>query len=87
MPVGFNRLGQHPEMSLIIEKTFVKEYDMWNIPVWKHLNENGHTLVRGLRPRKNEPFLHIYLEDCMNKIKCPEIDIHEVTQEEIDYMD
>jgi hypothetical protein len=33
-------------------------------------------------PRKNEPFLHIYLENCLDKIDCLEI-----TEEDINQMD
>lgn len=87
LPKGFNRLGEHAKMKPAIFERFEDvqkewEYDMWNIPVWKYLNENGHTLVRGLMPRRNEPFLHIILEDCRDKINC-----REITQEEIDGMD
>lgn len=49
---------------------------------WKHLSKDGHTFVRGLMPRLNEPFLHIFLENCIDKIDCLEI-----TQEDIDNMD
>ena len=89
LPKGFNRLGWLGALSgndfrpKIFEK-FTKEdkYDAFNVAVWKHLDEHGHTIVRGLRPRKNEPFLHIYLENCMDKIKC-----HEITKEETEKMD
>jgi hypothetical protein len=84
LPNGFNRLGQHEDLVPKIYKTFPdsSEYDKWNVPVWKYLNEKGHTLIRGIMPRKNEPFLHIILEDCLDKIDCQEI-----TQDDIDYMD
>jgi len=86
MPKGFNRLGKEVDLKPTIFKTFSSaykwEYDMWNIPVWKHLNEAGHTLVRGIMPRKNESFIHIYLEDCISKIDC-----REITQSEIEGMD
>lgn len=84
MPKGFNRLGEQSSLKPAIFETFNDkgEYDMFNIPTWKHLTEEGHTLVRGLRPRKNESFLHIFLEDCMDKIDCLEI-----TQVDIANMD
>jgi hypothetical protein len=82
MPKGFNRLGKNEEMLPVIFDKFEDNYDKWNIPTWKHLNEQGHTLVRGLRPRKNEPFIHIFLEDCLDKINC-----FEVSQDDIDKMD
>lgn len=85
MPKGFNRLGEYNDMKPIIWDKFKDsnwEYNQFNRPVWKYLNESGHTIVRGLMPRRNEPFLHIYLENCMDKIDCLEI-----TQEDIDKMD
>lgn len=93
MPKGFDRLG-HPhedsraDLSVVIFETREDGwqeptgYKKWNIPVWKYLNEQGHTFVRGLSPRTNRPFLHVYLEDCMDKIDCLEI-----TQEDVDGMD
>ena len=57
-------------------------YDMFNIPVWKYLDEHGNTLVRGIMPRRNEPFLHIYIGNCIDKINCLEI-----TKQNIDEMD
>lgn len=85
MPRGFNRLGEYTKLKPNIYDTFESsewKYDMWNIPVWKHLSKDRHTFVRGIMPRKNEPFLHIYLENCIDKINCLEI-----TQEDIDGMD
>lgn len=85
MPKGFNRLGQQENMKIFMFDDFDSSevgYNMWNVPTWKHLNELGHTLVRGLRPRKNEAFLHIFLENCMDKINCLEI-----TEEQISKMD
>lgn len=93
MPKGFNRtgggLGDKPRLSLDIFKSFDevwdkdgKPYDQWNIPVWKYLNENGHTLVRGMSPRNNAPFLHVILENCMDRIDC-----FEVTKQMVEEMD
>lgn len=84
MPKGFNRtgvgMGDENRLMLDIFKSFDeiwdkdgKPYDHFNIPVWKHLNKRGHTLVRGLSPRNNAPFLHVILEDCMDKIDCFEV--------------
>ena len=82
MPKGFNRLGDTKLGIDIFEVYTDDSYDMWNIPVWKFRNEFGHTLVRGMMPRRNEPFLHIYLEDCLDKINCLEI-----SQDDINGMD
>lgn len=85
MPKGFNRIGEFNKMKLIIYDAFESsewEYDMWNIPVWKYLSKEGHTFVRGMMPRRNEPFLHVFLEDCMDDVICLEI-----FQKDIDEMD
>lgn len=84
MPNGFNRtgggMGDKVDLQLDIFESFDsiwdkdgKPYDELNVPVWKYLNENGHTLVRGLSPRNNNTFLHVILEDCVDKIDCFEV--------------
>ena len=83
LPRGFNRLGVYGEMKPNIFEIFADGwgYNEFNVPVWKHLNENGHTIVRGISPRINVPFIHIFLEDCREKIDCLEItdaDINEM---------
>lgn len=85
LPKGFNRLGLFKDMSINIFNDYDScswQFDKFNIPVWKHLNEKGHTIVRGMMPRLNEPIIHIFLEDCMDKIYCLEI-----TKEDISNMD
>ncbi len=78
LPKGFCRVGNlEGEFRPTIFETFDSSdwgnYDMWNVPVWKHLTKEGHTLVRGISPRINSPFIHIYLENCLDKINCQEI--------------
>jgi hypothetical protein len=88
MPNGFSRLGSFDSMCLSIFpsfEAFEKDYstpaihgpsdgyNMWNVPVWKFLDEHGNTIVRGISPRINKPFLHVILENCLDKIDCLEI--------------
>jgi len=85
MPKGFNRLGPAETTKIQIYNSYEEcdwKFDMWNVPVWKHLDKNGNTLVRALMPRRNEPFIHIFLENCLDKINCLEI-----TEEDINSMD
>lgn len=85
MPKGFNRLGgAEGKLRLHIFPTFGDGwgYGIWNLPVWKYLSPEGHTMVRGLSPRNNFPFIHVFLEDCRDKIDCLEI-----TQADVDGMD
>ena len=75
---GFNRLGRLPETQLCIfenheQQKSVWEYDYLNMPVWKYLNKNNHVIIRGMLPRINEPFIHVILENCIDKIECFEI--------------
>lgn len=78
LPRGFNRLGvgfgSDNDMTLQIIEKFGDwgPYNHFNVPVWKY-QKDGHTLVRGLSPRTNRPFLHIYLEECADKIECFEV--------------
>lgn len=90
MPKGFNRLGINEETKLLIFEKFSdfinpnnhNGYSKFMIPTWKHLDEYGNTLVRVYMPRKNDSCIHIFLENCLDKIDCLEI-----TQEDIDNMD
>lgn len=82
LPPGFCRLGLFEKLRpVIFEKFDDCDWDKkFNIPVWKHSNEEGHTLVRGLSPRVNSPFIHIFLEDCVDKIDCVEISAEEIKE-------
>lgn len=86
LPKGFCQLGACENTKISIFFSFEDkpgwDYDKLNIPVWKHLDKNGNTLVRGLCPRINYPFLHIFMGDCREKINCLGI-----TQLDIDEMD
>ena len=84
LPRGFCRVGALTYNPITIFAKFEDGwgYTMFNVPAWKYLNGKKHTLVRGLSPRTNNPFIHIFLEDCMDKINCLEI-----TQDNIILMD
>jgi hypothetical protein len=84
MPKGFMRLGpiQTEHMHLFIFEDDWGFFDKFNIPVWRYLDEHGNTLVRGLSPRVNVPFLHIYLKDIRDKVNCLEL-----TKAEVEAMD
>ena len=84
MPKGFNRVGPWKDMPIFIYQKFddSKRYDFLNIATWKYLDKNGNTIVRGLCPRVNQAFLHIFLEDCIEKIHC-----YEIKQDDLDKID
>jgi hypothetical protein len=69
-PKGFNRVGDGVQIDIF---TDVPNYNALNVPVWKRLDENGNTLVRGLSPRINNTFLHVYQGDVLAKIDCFEV--------------
>ena len=85
MPRGFDRVGDVNHLQLSIYETHESsdwKYNKFNIPVWKHYDKNGNTLIRGMQPRINQTFIHIFLEDCRNIIDCLEI-----SQDDINGMD
>jgi len=86
MPKGFNRLGFCEKTVIYIFKSFNDlkswNYNKFNIPVWKYLDKHGNTLIRGLSPRVNLSFIHIFLGNELNNIDCLEI-----TQKDIEDMD
>ncbi len=84
LPKGFNRLGacENTKISIFERLKDGWEYDKFNIFVWKHLDKFGNVLVRGLSPRINYPFIHIFLENCIKDIDCIEI-----TEEDMAEMD
>jgi hypothetical protein len=83
LPNGFNRVGKQNDLKPIIFESYEKsdwKFDKFNVPIWKHYNKNGHTIVRGIMPRKNETFIHIFLEDCRKDIDCIEISEDEISE-------
>jgi len=84
MPRGFNRLGLCDKTKILIFEEFEDGwgYHKFNVPVWKHLDNNGNTLVRGICPRTNDAWIHIFIGDHISKISCLEI-----TQEDLSEMD
>jgi hypothetical protein len=73
LPIGFNRLGPADKMPIQIFEEFHGGYGKYNIPVWKYLDSKGNTIIRGISPRINYPFLHIIIGNHLNKIDCLEI--------------
>ena len=87
MPHGFDRIDRNTFLKMFRnfkQKNEMRngDYDKYNIPVWKYLDEYGNTLVRGIMPRIHRIFIHIFLEDCMDKINCLEI-----TKKDVEEMD
>lgn len=75
MPKGFNRIGHVKNMKIDIFKNVPGgwSYDHLNVPVWKHLDSHGNTFVRGICPRLNNPFIHIFLGNHIDEIDCIDI--------------
>jgi len=84
LPTGFCRLGFFEDMKIDIFKNISDGwgFDFLNVPVWKHLDKNGNTLVRGICPRINMPFIHIFIGNVLDEIDC-----FEITKTHLDGMD
>jgi len=73
LPKGFNRVGDVKEAPVRIFNNIGDiGYDNLNMPVWK-MKIDGVIYVRGLAPRLNDPFIHIYLNGDINEIDCYEL--------------
>ena len=75
------------------KKVWGTSYNKFNVPVWVHLNKHGDTIVRGLSPRINCPFLHVFLntkpkdiQDMLFEAKMPAPCI-ELQAEDLEEMD
>lgn len=85
LPNGFNRLGVYPQMKLHIYESWdhlskACEDPKFNVIIWKHLDQRGNTVLRGLRPRLNEPYLYLVLGDCRDKLPGIEISLTDAAQ-------
>lgn len=82
MPKGFDRFGSCDNLKIHIFENLSDgwDYDLFNVPVWKHLNNNGHTIVRGICPRINDPWIHIYISDCIADIDCREVTLTDIEE-------
>jgi len=84
LPKGFCRLGfaKKTKISIYAEVKHGWGYDFLNVPVWKHLDKNGNTLVRGICPRINMPWIHIFMGDVLGEVDC-----FEITEKHLNGMD
>jgi hypothetical protein len=87
MPKGFDRIGpidiQKRQLIYIFESyEDAFTMDKFNIPVWKYTDKFENTLIRGIQPRLNMPFILVILENCGNKFDC-----YEITENDIENMD
>jgi hypothetical protein len=90
MPKGFNRFGCQEELYISIFRFYddMLNYPSWGpwskfgFPVWKYLDPYANTIIRGVSPRISNYFIHIYLENVMDRIDCIQI-----TNKDIEFMD
>lgn len=75
LPKGFNRFGRSNERSFEIHHSWdalIKAHPTlttkFSVPVWKHLDEQGNTIVRWFSPRTNAGWSCVILGDAMNKM-------------------
>lgn len=82
-PKGFNILGQFNNIEINVYNSFEDMnrewgFDLFNVPVWKFLDENNNTFIRGICPRITKPFIHVVLENCLDKIECLNITVEDL---------
>ena len=89
VPKGFCRFGICEESKTSVFENITQQsqdyaYDKFNVPVWKFL-DGDMCFVRGLKPRLNEPFLHIIAN--MTRKDFETINCLEINKEDIEEMD
>lgn len=73
MPKGFNRLGdklRRVDVYASYDEMVRAQPNLttiFSLPVWKHLDEHGNTLVRWFSPRINAGWVSVTLGDCRDK--------------------
>ena len=88
LPRGFCRSGDGKTKYIFIFDSLEQlkeqfgEYDKFNVPVWKHLDEHSNTLIRMFQPRLNYNVVHIIKGDVMDKISAN----YTITAEELAQM-
>ncbi len=71
LPPLLARLGEYKRMRIYILSDW-EEFKRWMMEVGQ--TPEGHTIVKGLMPRLNYPFIHIFLDKkCWDKIDCSEL--------------
>ena len=90
LPKGFCRFGPVENGSIDIyesweslEQISPNLKTIFSVPVWKHLDEHGNTIVRWFSPRTNAGWSSVILGNNLNKMP----GAIEITQEHIDQMD
>lgn len=90
LPKGFQRFGRNEERNIEIFESFDSMVDLcpnvktiFSVPIWKHLDANGNTIVRWFSPRTNAGWSNVILGDCRSKMP----HATEITAEAIDQMD
>jgi hypothetical protein len=87
MPTGFCRVKGKKQLRIFNDVAkndpdHSWSYDKFNIPVWKFLDKHNNTIVRGMCPRIDFSWIHIYMGDRRNDINC-----FEIVQTDLDKMD
>jgi hypothetical protein len=90
LPKGFHRFGPSRTEPIEIftgwdhlEEAAPNLTTIFSVPVWKHLDEHGNTIVRWFSPRTNCGWSNVILGNVLDKMP----NALEITQEQIDNMD
>jgi hypothetical protein len=90
LPRGFNRFGPSGERKIEVYESYDSMMaihpnlsTMFSVPVWKHLDAHGNTVMRWFSPRINNGWSCVVLGDCRDKFP----QAQEITAEHLDQMD
>jgi hypothetical protein len=90
LPKGFCRFGKQPTDRIEIHESWTAMVEaqpnlrtVFCVPVWKHLDRHGNTVIRWYSPRTNAGWSVVVLGDCRDMMP----NALDITQEHLNNMD
>lgn len=90
LPRGFCRFGKQDTKRVEIFESWSAMVELqpnirtiFSVPVWKHLDEHGNTVIRWFSPRTNAGWSNMVLGDCRDMMP----NAIDITQEHLNNMD
>lgn len=90
VPKGFNRFGPSPLRRIDVYTSYTSLLShapnvktIYSLPVWKHLDKQGNTIIRWFSPRTNCGWSTVIAGDCRAELPTAV----EITQNQVNWMD